>query len=285
MGVDFHALNFLRHVHRHGPFGKVVTIGRQELHVNPIVLASVLGKAAVPTPSAFCENLLVERFGASVVESLDACAYEGATHIVDMGQALPPELADQYDTVIDCGTSEHIFDAPQALENCARLCRPGGQIVHVLPANGYCGHGFWQFSPELFFSLYSEVNGYRDTEVYLADFTRRWRWWQVHRPEGGRRVNVRSLAEVYVMVRTRRVGESFSHTRVQQSDYVHEWDTRTARPEPMAAPGGLRGVVMRSGGLHDAAFAAWHQLRRLRGSDRLTRRNPGLTAFDVRRLP
>ena len=31
-----------RHVHRHGPLGKVVTIGRQELHVNPIVLGSVL---------------------------------------------------------------------------------------------------------------------------------------------------------------------------------------------------------------------------------------------------
>jgi len=64
---------------------------------------------------------------------------------------------------------EHVFNASQGLKNVTRLCAPGGQIIHSLPANNFCNHGFWQFSPELFFSLYSDKNGYSETEIFLAD--------------------------------------------------------------------------------------------------------------------
>jgi 2-polyprenyl-3-methyl-5-hydroxy-6-metoxy-1,4-benzoquinol methylase len=66
-----------------------------------------------------------------------------------MNKPLPKTLHNKYDTVIDSGTLEHIFKAPEALEYCLLLCKPGGQILHMLPSNNWCGHGFWQFSPEL----------------------------------------------------------------------------------------------------------------------------------------
>ena len=40
-----------------------------------------------------------------------------------------------------------------------KLTKIGGMIIHALPANNFCGHGFWQFSPELFYELYSPENG------------------------------------------------------------------------------------------------------------------------------
>lgn len=285
MGIDFHALNFLRYAAANGPFGDTMTIGRQELHVNPVALARLVTPSPAYEPSAYCDAILMDRFGARNVASIDNCDYEDATHIVDMCQPIPAEMHGRYDTVIDAGTTEHVYNAPQALKNCSDLAKPGGQVIHVLPANNYCGHGFWQFSPELFFSLYSAKNGYRDTEVFLADFTDKWRWFRVIEPRDGRRVNVMSLGELYVMVRTVRAAEAFSHADVQQSDYVHDWQTRAAAPRAMTAASGLKGRLMQSPLLYDTLFPLYHRWQRLRSPERMTARNPGLQAFDVRSLP
>ena len=284
MGIDFHAFNFLRYVASLGPFGDTITIGRQELAMNPVALASVVKPSAGYVPSVYCDNMLVDQFGASRVESIDNCDYEDATHVLDLCQPIPPELQGRYDMVIDAGTTEHIFNAPQALKSISQLARPGGRIVHILPANNYCGHGFWQFSPELFFSLYSEKNGYRDTQVFLASLADKWRWFKVKPPRDGKRVNVLSLNELHVMVHTVRAGESFSHENVQQSDYVYEWATRTAEPEPIPAPSGLKARIMNSKLVYDTLFPLYHRWYRLRSPERMSERNPGLTPFDVRSL-
>lgn len=286
MGIDFHALNFLRYVRHLQDFGDTVTIGRQELHVNNFVLGQLLPLAPDYQQHAFCEALLEGYFGASKVDSLDNSDYENATHIHDMSADLPASLRSSYDTVIDAGCLEHVYNAPQALKNCSQLCRPGGQIIHILPANNYCGHGFWQFSPELFFSLYSENNGYRDTEVFVADFTDKWTWYKVRRPHGGARVNIASLGEVYVMVRTVRADSFFSHAHVQQSDYLYEWEYSSGRPEPRPylRPAGVRGAIMGVPFLYDRLFPLYHKLQRLFSAERMTARNPGLSRFDVRTI-
>src|SRR5258708_37485432 len=97
--------------------------------------------------------------------------------MVDVGKPLVSD--EEYETIIDCGTAEHIFEVSQVLRNLSGLCASGGQIVHVLPANNFCGHGFWQFSPELFFSLYSAASGYGETEVFLADLRDPGEWFEV----------------------------------------------------------------------------------------------------------
>src|ERR1035441_3166291 len=99
------------------------------------------------------------------------------------------------------------------------MCASGGQILHVLPANNFCGHGFWQFSPELFFSMYSEVNGYRGTQVFIADLSNEYCWYEVRRPHNGERANVTSSTPLYNLVRTQKTS-FFSHENIQQSDYV-----------------------------------------------------------------
>jgi len=284
MGIDFHAFNFLRYVAQSGPFGETITIGRQDLAVNPVALSRLVTPTAAYVPSAYCDNILIDQFGATKVDSIDNSGYEDATHILDLCQPIPEALFGKYDTVIDAGTTEHIFEAPRALKSMSELVRPGGQVIHILPANNFCGHGFWQFSPELFFSLYSQKNGYRDTQVFLADLTDKWRWYEVMAPQGGRRINVASFAELHVMVRTVRTGATFSHKHVQQSDYLYQWETRTEGSKPVAAPTGLKAKVMNSRLVYDTLFPLYHRWLRVRSPERLTPRNPGLKPYDVRTL-
>jgi hypothetical protein len=184
--------------------GDTLTIGRQGIYMSDM--------------SGYCEPLFADRFGASLVESVDNSDYEGATYIHDMNRHW--DVPRQYDTVFDGGCLEHIYNVPQALVNISNACKVGGQIIHIVPANNYCGHGFYQFSPELFFSLYKESNGYKNTTVDICDMSTG-KVTNVPRPENGKRVEFRSSTELIVMVRTELAGQ-FVHY-VQQSDYEHEW--------------------------------------------------------------
>jgi hypothetical protein len=229
MGIDIHALNFLRYVAKKRKLGRVATIGRQSLLVPRRELARVLGVSWTDSSfGLYSEGLLKKHFGATLVDSYDYSGYEGATHVVDLGRPIVPEQ--QYDTIIDCGTAEHVFDVPQVLRNLSSLCAPGGQIIHVLPANNFCGHGFWQFSPELFFSLYSDASGYSGTEVFLADLRDKDKWFEVEQPKNGRRAEVTSSGPLYVMCMTTKLGELFPED-IQQSDYVHNWDRSAHAPQ------------------------------------------------------
>jgi len=230
MGIDIHALNFLRYTSRKKALGQVATIGRQSLLVTPSQINKIIGNSAADDFGAFCEDLLLSHFGATAVDSYDYSDYEGATFIVDLNKPLAPSK--NYDTVIDCGTVEHVYNVPQALANISSLCSRGGQIVHVSPGNNCCGHGFWQFSPELFFSLYSDANGYLETEVFVADLNKTRYWFEVQQPTNGARAEILTRKPLHVMCRTRMVSD-FTHDNVQQSDYVYEWQrngTPTADP-------------------------------------------------------
>jgi hypothetical protein len=222
MGIDYHGFQFLRFAARRCPLGDVVTIGRQGIYVPEFVVREHFDLPADYRHGTYCERLVQACFGARRVDSIDRSDYEGATCILDMNQPLPA-VGLRYDTVIDFGTLEHVYNIAQAFENVAELTKVGGQILHVLPANNFCGHGFWQMSPELFFTLYSEENGYAETRVFLADITRFDCWFEVIRPEHGRRALVETSSPVHVMCRALKVGGA-SRATVQQSDYVYQWE-------------------------------------------------------------
>ena len=295
MGLDVHNLKFHRYVSQSHPLGRTVTIGRQGIYISEFAAKSVLRETGPFTKPAYAEEVLQRYFGASSVESIDNSDYEGASLIHDMNSVTPDDWAGGFDSVIDGGCLEHIFQVNQALANCSRLCKPGGQIIHMLPANNYCGHGFWQFSPELFFSLYSQTNGYEDTEVFLADMSDENHWFRVIRPSNGRRVNVISMNELSVLVRTKRLQKEFSHRRVQQSDYVHVWEEEsspktagprdatgtapsrtTSRPRNLSL---LRRIVIRlaiKSLKHETLLAP-----DIRSDFRLGESNPGLEKFKI----
>lgn len=285
MGIDIHGLNFLRFVRQYKDFGDTITIGRQNVNLKPAKIQTVLGNSKSYKHSAFCESLLKNYFAADIVDSVDNSNYEGASFVHDMNKPLPKKLHGKYDTVIDGGSVEHVYNAPQALWNCSALCREGGQIIHIVPANNFCGHGFWQFSPELFFTLYSEENGYRDTEIFLADLKKRSHWYKVKKPEPGLRVNIESNARVYVMVRTVLQRSAFSHENIQQSDYAEIWSSSGKdAPRQHRNDGTLR-VEKKSESLFGKLGYGIRRLRqRLSRSMRMNSRNPNLERFDINLL-
>lgn len=237
VGIDSLLLNFLLYTNKNGNFKRTITLGRQNIvynrrdlkhlrrHLNPVEYQCLIKYGR--KQKSYVDNLLRDYFGASIVDSIDKSEFEGATIISDLNNEISTELKAKYDTVIDGGTLEHIYNIPQALNNASSLCKPGGQIIHALPANNVCGHGFWQMSPELFFTLYSDKNGYQDTEVFLARPSDPNNFYKVIRPKKGKRINIYSNDEVYLYVRTVRKGTKFFHENVQQSDYVYLWDNKS----------------------------------------------------------
>jgi hypothetical protein len=187
---------------------------------------------------------------------------------------------------IDGGCLEHIFNVPQALLNCSAFGKPGTQIIHMLPASNCCGHGFWQFSPELFFSLYGQKNGYRETEVFLADLPKPATWFRVKPPVCRERVNVHSTSQVDVLVRTVLKQGRFSHSRVQQSDYVLEWEDR-AHPPEHSLPSSRERVtrcLKRVPLMHRVSAWAYHLYRPANSMHELSFRNPHLEEVRVTAL-
>lgn len=125
MGIDTHTLKFLIFASRKKPLGRVATIGRAGLHVPKDKLRKIMKLDREVDYGGYCEDFLREQFDASAVESFDKSDYENATHIADMN--LPLKVSSVYDTVIDGGCLEHIYNLPRALENISRLCADDGQ--------------------------------------------------------------------------------------------------------------------------------------------------------------
>lgn len=221
MGICIQTLKLFKDTHnKYGDFGKTLTIGRQGNHFPKQAIEAIFGdKNYIETP--FCEELLMEYLGATSVDSLDYSNYEGATIIADMNE--PLTITDKFDTIIDGGSLEHIYQLPQALYNISKVCKVDGTILHIVPSNNQCGHGFYQFSPELFFSLYSEKNGYTDTEIFLADTTDPNWTYKIELPKLGERHDIRHPNPISIMVRTKLTTEYFTHKNVQQSDYSYIW--------------------------------------------------------------
>lgn len=238
MGIDLHGLRLLQYAAAKGSLGDVATLGRQNVYMDGSALREILHLPLGKQYGPYCEDMLLEQFGAASVTSFDASGYESATVLHDMNTLLNHNR--QYDTVTDFGTLEHVFNLAIALKNVAALCKTGGRIIHALPANNYNGHGFWQFSPELFFSLYSTSNGFAETEVFIAQLDDDQNWWRAAVPANGIRVEYTSASRSYVLVLTRKQAADTGQN-VQQSDYVVNWAQKSA---PVAMPhGSLRNVI------------------------------------------
>ena len=169
MGITFQTFDLLKkNIDEFGKLGDVLTLGRLGNQIDKKSLKLLRLENNRIFSQIYFDEILVDYLKANSVDSLDNSNFEGANIICDMNNELK-NINKQYDTIIDIGTSEHIFNINQNLINISRLCKKGGRIIHCLPANNQCGHGFWQFSPEIFFSLYDESNGYQSTKLNLID--------------------------------------------------------------------------------------------------------------------
>ena len=217
MGLNSHAFNFVMCQAARAPLGRVLTIGRQSLDVDQKFLRSKLGKPV--EPSAYCEPVLLA-LGATSIDSVDVSGYESATIVLDLGK--PCCFNQRFDTIIDFGSLEHIFDAATAFRNLVDLCEIGGRIMHILPVNNLNGHGFWQFSSDLIHSLYCERNGFSDTKVYYASSIDRRTWYEMPVAKPGMRVEIVSIEPIILLSVTRKIAD-VAGIEVSQPFYAPAW--------------------------------------------------------------
>jgi len=104
--------------------------------------------------------------GCSEVESLDYYPNENPTHVTDLNVPVQETFMGRYDFVFDGGTTEHCFNIKEVLFNVVRLLAPKGRVVHLSPIFAGFRHGYYNFSPDLFFEFYGQ-NSFTNMEARI----------------------------------------------------------------------------------------------------------------------
>jgi hypothetical protein len=245
MGISYLGARMMWDARMRGvSFDSVLTLGHQSLRLFPAEVAffrnayeQAFGLPATTldnhTWDDYADGFLRDILGATSIAVLDASSFEGADTVHDMNSPVPKEWHGQYDVVVDGGSLEHIFNVPTAFANLANMLKVGGTIFVNTPANNMMGHGFYQFSPELMFRIFSEENGFALQNVLLyearypgLDLTRKDTVYKVVDPNHvGQRVGLQNKKPVLMMVEATKVREAQMFTTPPlQSDYVAMWN-------------------------------------------------------------
>jgi SAM-dependent methyltransferase len=240
MGISCHeARAFVELYKRNGPLGRTATLGRQVLLRSSGLrrILKELGAAPdlIPQRVAAQEHSFADGFlkmlGATEVVSFDCSDFEGASVVHDMNFPISPQFRDSFDLIYDGGALEHIYNFPQAVRNCMEMLKVSGLFVTSTPSNNWLGHGFYQFSPELFYRLLSIENGFRVERMLAFDYHPGGSWYEAVDPkELGRRVELLATGcrvELWVEARKMKPLPPDGFSVPQQSDYVTQW----AKPE------------------------------------------------------
>lgn len=198
--------------------------------------------------SPYAEIVFQEMYGAPL-KSLDGFAHEDPDIVHDMNQPIPENLKGQFSCIIDGGTMEHVFNVPQLLSNCFSMLKEGGIYISMVPTNNFNGHGLYQFSPDFFYSTFSEKNGMEIKDVFIVKFSAKDKVWKIkYSPaEAAGRVqfDVNTQTEIYVIAQ--KIGPTPKKITAQQTDYAEGWYeeqrsiTNTAKRDALIekAPRGL----------------------------------------------
>ena len=175
MGLPIPSMRMIIREHKKEPFrSRVLTLGRmavlatyeevQNLFREEGVMPKLLEKdfdirTNIPSmrestgkESRFTsDEVFFKLLGVDSLETLDVSDYENADHIHDMNIQIPDKLVSRFDAIFNFGTTEHIFDTRQVLDNISRMLKPGGLVLHMVGATNRIGHGFYMFSPCFFY--------------------------------------------------------------------------------------------------------------------------------------
>jgi hypothetical protein len=246
MGIDWNTARFLVAARSSGvAFDRTATIGRHHIFVAPTEIDELFRefnvrpcvKQSGTSGSGFADELF-EALGAVVCTSIDASAYEGASELHDMNDPISDQFREGFDAVVDAGTLEHVFNFPTAIKNCMEMVRIGGHLLLQSPANNYFGHGFYQFSPELFYRLLSAENGFQVERMIAYEAYAGSQWYEVIDPAqlGSRVELIGSRQRVLLLVRARRTHKCPILAKPPlQSDYVAAWADDQSRPNRKAS--------------------------------------------------
>jgi hypothetical protein len=235
MGLDANGTRAVLYARKRGvDFSRTAMIGRQNLHLNVPTLtrnlrdfgleASAKESVRMLTAEKGYAEPFLRLLGASEIVSFDVSDFEGATYIHDFNLPLDKKFSRRFSVVLDSGSLEHIFNFPQAIANCMEMVDVGGHFIGITPTNNFLGHGFYQFSPELFFRVFSPRNGFAVPQI-LAFESFGTTWYEVVDPDAlGQRVSLINRRETYLVIIAQKTAEMpLFADGVQQSFYSAQW--------------------------------------------------------------
>ena len=229
MGVSLTEVRALCALKRSGELGdEILSLGRPEIYIpkhqlKALAMAYDLGWSdadiAEVSSETYAEPLL-KLLGFRTIRSLDISAYQEADIIHDLNLPIPKHLEATTSFLYGNGTIEHIFDIATVLKNIVRLVKVGGTAFILTPANGQCGHGFYQFSPEFFYNFFS-ANGFDHTRVYIVGRSYPQRWFRASDPKVLRqRIEFMTAEAADIIAIARKAVDLPDFVYPQQSDYA-----------------------------------------------------------------
>jgi hypothetical protein len=109
-------------------------------------------------------------FWTSIGFDYAAIDYDGHRHSIPLDlntDRVPEKLRQQFDLVVNTGTTEHIANQAQAFRIIHDLTRMGGVMFHEVPAGSW-NHGLINYTPKFFLMLH-KLNDYE--QVYMRERT------------------------------------------------------------------------------------------------------------------
>jgi SAM-dependent methyltransferase len=283
MGISFQDARMLCQARLRGVgFADTLTIGHQSLYLNPTELKLLRQDFQARLPQSaikpledyrfkdYADNFLRDFLGVVSLNIVDYSAYQGANIIHDLNRPVPPELWGRFDAVIEGGSLEHIFNFPVAISNLMKMIKVGGSLFMTTPANNLCGHGFYQFSPELMFRVFAPENGFELQRVALfealfpgVELTSNRRIFEVSDPAFVRaRVGLVSKRPVMMMVEARKIEDIPLFTQAPlQSDYVSLWKPAGGKSRPRGISRALVSIFERLPVSLQARVRGYRQLK------------------------
>jgi hypothetical protein len=225
---------------------------------------------------------LREPLGIDEVVAVDASSYEGARLVHDLNTPIPVGHHSKYDLVIDGGTLEHVFNIPVALTSCMQALRAGGRYLGVNPVNNLVGHGFYQFSPEFYFRVFSSENGFRLDKIELQEsrypivelgYVSR-KYEPIDPAAMSARGELITSRPLMARVLATKVADVFPFSQwPQQSDYLAAWHNHPGGQTNVAVSFRAMASAVLPLGLRSRLFAMWQRrLARLNNRHRFVRR-------------
>jgi SAM-dependent methyltransferase len=254
--------------------GNILTIGKQDVFATTRDLRKwagemdfeLKGAVAMPEKGFIADRALFPSLGFDSIASMDCSDYEHCTIVHDLNKDVPGELHNRYDVVLDSGTSEHIFNFPKVLENYHKMLKVGGRMIHGLPSSNHVDHGFYMFSPTIFYDYYS-ANNWKIVEPLFFRYYRQHttKLWKIYHYTPGCLDSysfggLRGMYGIFFIVKKTR--ESTFNAPVQQNSYIRTW-SEDNRPGPggTTKKSGLRTVATHlPEGLKDALRPLYHRL-------------------------
>lgn len=229
-----------------GLSGTILQLGKQSLYVNADQLPSVAQQFGFEIDisgiardengeyisGTYDDTVFFSKLGFTTIRSLDASNYEGADIIHDLNRPIPDTLSGTFDFIYDGGTLEHVFDFPQCLKNIYDLLRVGGVIVHAQASHNHVDHGFYMYSPTVFWDYYNS-NGFEILKSYIFEYERQHnpytaKDWLIYKYEPGAIQHLDSggwgRRQLGIWFVARKLEDSTSDVVPQQGIYLKTWE-------------------------------------------------------------